>query len=95
MLHRHGDIFDFTSTALRTFRNGDTETRKITFRSLGSNWTLKDGKLQINRHDWFLSFKNMIDLYPPDFRRLEPHKKGSSLRETAAFLSKFYLVARS
>ena len=79
------DTFDFAKMASEKFQNGDLETKKLIFRSLGSNWTLKDGKLQANLHDWFLPFKNMIDLDSPDFRRLELNKKRTSLRKTDAF----------
>ncbi len=76
--------FDFAKYAMESFQNGDIDAKKLIFRSLGSNWTLKDGKLQANLHDWFLPLKNMGDLHSSSYNRLEPNKKGIRLRKLDA-----------
>ena len=55
------------------------------FRAIGWNWTLKDGKLQANLHDWFLPFVKFRQEQLSLLQRLEPTEKGISLRETNAF----------
>ena len=47
------DAFNFVKLAQETFRNGDSEKKKLIFRSIGSNWILLDKKLQANLYDWF------------------------------------------
>ena len=64
--------FDFVTHAYLAFQNGNLETRKSILIALGSNWTLKDGKLNIQAHSWLQLISND---YPPldrEFRRLEP-----------------------
>ncbi len=67
------------------FKNGDIEKKKLIFRSLGSNWVLKDGKLQANLHDWFLPFQNIEKFDSSPLQRLELTKKYISLGKTNAF----------
>lgn len=78
------DTFDFAKNALKAFKNGNIETRKIIFRSLGSNWTLKDKKLQANLNDWLLPLQKSQNSNSLISIRLEPDKKGISLRKTDA-----------
>lgn len=77
--------FDFAKFASEKFKDGDIETKKMIFRALGWNWTLKDGKLKANLHDWFLPFVKFKEEQYSPLQRLEPTKKGISLRETNAF----------
>lgn len=79
------DTFDFAKNALNAFKNGSIETRKIIFRSLGLNWTLKDKKLQANLNDWLLPLQKSQNSNSLISIRLEPDKKGISLRKTDAF----------
>ena len=77
--------FDFAMYARDAFKNGDIEKKKLIFRSLGSNWVLKDGKLQANLHDWFLPFQNIEKFDSSPLQRLELTEKGISLGKTNAF----------
>ncbi len=77
--------FDFAKFASEKFKDGDMETKKMIFRALGWNWTLKDGKLKANLHDWFLPFVKFKEEQYSPLQRLEPTKKGISLRETNTF----------
>ena len=77
--------FDFAKYASLKFKTWDMETKKMIFRAIGWNWTLKDGKLQANLHDWFLPFVKFRQEQLSLLQRLEPTEKGISLRETNAF----------
>lgn len=77
--------FDFAMYASERFKNGDIETKKLIFRSLGSNWVLKDGKLQANLHDWFLPLQNNDKFSLTPLNRLELTEKGISFRRNDAF----------
>jgi hypothetical protein len=50
------DTVNFTEYAIKRFQNGDIETKRKIFRSIGRNWILKDGKTEANLQDWFLPF---------------------------------------
>ncbi len=76
--------FDFAMYASERFKNGDIETKKLIFRSLGSNWVLKDGKLQANLYDWFLPFQNMEKFGLSPLNRLELTEKGINFRRSDA-----------
>ncbi len=85
------DTFDFAKNALKAFKNGNIETRKIIFRSLGSNWTLKDKKLQANLNDWLLPLQKSQNSNSLISIRLEPTKKGIRLRKLDASNDRFQL----
>jgi hypothetical protein len=85
------DTFDFIKNALKTFKNGNIDTRKIIFRSLGSNWTLKDKKLQANLNDWLLPLQKSQNSNSLISIRLEPTKKGIRLRKLDASNDRFQL----
>ena len=85
------DTFDFAKNALNAFKNGNIETRKIIFRSLGSNWTLKDKKLQANLNDWLLLLQKSQNSNSLISIRLEPTKKGIRLRKLDASNDRFQL----
>jgi hypothetical protein len=85
------DTFDFAQNALKAFKNGNIETRKIIFRSLGSNWTLKDKKLQANLNDWLLPLQKSQNSNSLISIRLEPTKKGIRLRKLDASNDRFQL----
>lgn len=53
------NTLDFVSHAKEKFNTGDFETRKIIFKALGSNLLLKDGKLTLDMHSWFLPYKKI------------------------------------
>ena len=76
--------FDFAMYASERFKNGDIETKKLIFRSLGSNWVLKDGKLSADLYNWFVPFKNLQKFNSSPLQRLEPTEKGISFKETNA-----------
>lgn len=49
--------FDFATYALIKWKNGDTQTKKDLVMALGQNFTLKDGKLTLEMHEWFVPIK--------------------------------------
>ena len=53
------EYFYFADNITGAFKNGDTETKKLIFSSLGSNLTLKDKKLNII---WHFPFKEFIEI---------------------------------
>lgn len=61
--------------------------KKTIFRTLGWNWTLKDGKLEANLHDWFLPFVKYNQLQLSPLQRLELTEKGISFNETNALIN--------
>ena len=68
--------FDFAKFASEKFKSWDIEEKKMIFRALGWNWTLKDGKLNANLHDWFLPFVKSKSLQLSPLQRLEPNEKS-------------------
>lgn len=72
--------FDFAAHAKTRFENGDTETRKTIFLSLGSNLKLQDGKLHLDLDSCYVPFEqfNKGTLTPRP--ALEPRRKGSMKR---------------
>lgn len=55
------NTLDFVSRARERFSTGNVETKKMIFKALGSNLLLKDGKLSLDMHSWFLPFKKIND----------------------------------
>ena len=49
--------FDFATYALIKWKDGDTQTKKDLVMALGQNFTLKDGKLKLDLHEWFVPIK--------------------------------------
>lgn len=51
---------------------GDLETKKQILVALGSNQTLKDGKLTVQASPWLVPIKNDYPALKAEFLRLEP-----------------------
>lgn len=65
-------FFDFITYALKAFSEDDLQQKKEILAALGQNFTLKDGILKIEPHEWF---KPIIECYPAlevEYQRLEP-----------------------
>lgn len=77
-------VFDFASIAKNSFESGDLEKRRLIFRSLGSNWILSGEKLSLDIHSWFLPLQKKENIHSGQLSRLEPSKKGISMRNTHA-----------
>ena len=75
-------VFDFASSAKMSFESGDMEKKKLIFRSLGSNWILCGEKLSLDIHSWFLPLQKLENIPSGQLSRLEPSKKGTSMRNT-------------
>ena len=69
------DTVNFTEYAIKRFQNGDIETKRKIFRSIGRNWILKDGKAEANLQDWFLPFIRYKELQVPHISASEPNRK--------------------
>lgn len=80
------NTLDFASKARERFEEGDLETKKLIFRSLGSNWVLIDGKLTVDVHSWFSPLQKYEAIRSGSLSRLEPTKKGISMRNTDTLL---------
>jgi len=78
------NTLDFVSRAKERFSTGDVETKKMIFKALGSNLLLKDGKLSLDMHSWFLPFKKINDRQFGWLSRLEPAQKSTSIWNTDA-----------
>lgn len=65
-------VFDFATHAHQAFVNGNLETKKQILMALGSNQSLKDGKLAIEASPWLIPIKNDYEGLRQEFLRLEP-----------------------
>ncbi len=63
--------FDFAARAHNAFLNGNIQTKKEILLGLGLNFTLKDGKLNIQGCPWLVPFKNEYKPIEENFKRLE------------------------
>jgi site-specific DNA recombinase len=79
------NTLDFVACARQRFVVGDVATKKSIFRALGSNLILMDGKLNVELNSWFQPFTKLKKLEASPLSRLEPAKKGISLRKAHAF----------
>jgi DNA invertase Pin-like site-specific DNA recombinase len=65
-------VFNFATHAHTAFVNGNLETKKQILLALGSNQTLKDGKLAIEASPWLVPIKKDYSALKEEFLRLEP-----------------------
>ena len=65
-------VFDFATHARESFINGDIETKKQILVALGSNPTLKDGKLSIDANEWFIPIMKNKKAIEAEIEGLEP-----------------------
>jgi DNA invertase Pin-like site-specific DNA recombinase len=66
--------FDFATKAKQKFETGDTETKKLILRGIGSYLTLTDGILNVQPRIPFLAIKNHIEQKKQQKFRLVPDK---------------------
>ena len=64
--------FDFATNAHKAFVNGSLETKKQILLALGSNQTLKDGKLTVEASPWLIPIKNLSEGLRKEFSTFEP-----------------------
>ncbi len=77
-------VFDFAKSAKQQFDEGDVEVRKIIVRNLGSNFTLLNGKLQLELNDvWKLFSKHSKQLHA-DMDRVELDELSQPKEKTTA-----------
>jgi hypothetical protein len=76
-------VFDFATNAKNKFESGDVQVKKEIFSTLGSNFELKDGKLSITWHPWFIPIKDGYLPLEKEYNRLEPHKLSENKRTEA------------
>jgi len=50
-------VYSPATYSLIKWRNGDTQTKKDLVMGLGQNFLLKDGKLTLELHEWFIPIK--------------------------------------
>ena len=79
--------FDFATYAKKAFAVGNLQTKKEILAALGSNFSLKDGKLSINANDWLQPIANSYPALEKQYLRLEPAKKPMNKTKTEALTS--------
>ncbi|PIR17675.1 MAG: hypothetical protein COV46_03180 [Deltaproteobacteria bacterium CG11_big_fil_rev_8_21_14_0_20_49_13] len=65
-------VFDFATNAHTAFLNGNMETKKQILMALGSNPTLKDGKLSITASEWLVPIEKAYPSLEAAYQGLEP-----------------------
>ena len=78
--------FNFATQARKAFINGDMNIKKEIALALGSNWTIRNGKLSIEAHKWLIPIGNSYPALQEEFLRLEP-KKDTANKEVEDALS--------
>jgi site-specific DNA recombinase len=76
--------FDFATYARIHFQNGDLQTKKQIMMALGSNSTIKEGKLSIEPNPWFIPIKNAYPALEKRYLALEPTENTMDKRKTKA-----------
>ena len=79
------DAFNFATYARHNFANGSLQEKREILSSLGSNPTLKDGKLSITAFEWFQKIKTGYEPLEKQYLRLEPHLNHMNKRQKASF----------
>ncbi|MEQ9617727.1 MAG: recombinase family protein [Deltaproteobacteria bacterium] len=77
--------FNFCVYASYHFTNGDFQTKKEIFSAIGSNLTLKDGKLRIEALEPYILIENALSTIHDEISRFEPNNNGFNKRKEAAF----------
>ena len=80
-------VFDFATNARDAFINGDLETKKSILMALGSNPTLKDGKLSIEVNEWFIPIAEKCPALQEEYLALEPSQTPINKERTEAIAS--------
>ena len=75
-------VFDFFNTVRVTFNTGDALTKKEIFSALGQNYTMKDKKLSLELHEWFIPLIELNNGEDNRKPRLEPELDQSGTGES-------------
>lgn len=78
-------VFNFCTFAKREFNKSDLQKKRIIFGTIGSNLTLKDRILSIERLHPYMLIENELNSQRALYEGLEPEKKGYNKRKEAAF----------
>ena len=78
-------VFTFCALAQRQFNTPDLQKKRIIFSTIGSNLTLKDRKLSIERLHPYMLIENELKSQRTLHDALEPEKSGYTERKEAAF----------
>ncbi len=78
-------IFNFCTLAQKVFNGKDLKKKREIFSTIGSNLTLKDQKLIIDRLHPYLLIENELKEQKKLYSALEPEKEGYAERKKAAF----------
>ena len=79
--------FNFATYARSAFVKGGLDTKKEILSALGSNFTIKDGKLTIKANEWLKPIAEQYPSLEAEYHRLEPMKFGSIKAKNEAFSS--------
>jgi site-specific DNA recombinase len=77
------DAFNFATHAREAFLTGDIETKKQILMALGSNPTIKDGKLTIHANEWLVPIENAYPALEAEYKGLEPAQSPENKERTA------------
>lgn len=75
-------VFDFFNTVRDAFNTGDALTKKEIFSALGQNYTMKDKKLSLELHEWFIPLIELNNGEDNRKPRLEPELDQSGTGES-------------
>jgi len=79
--------FEFCTFALAHFNTDDLKKKRSIFSTIGSNLTLRDKKLFIDRLHPFLLIENELNAQKELEKRFEPKKKVALKRQNATFVA--------
>lgn len=79
--------FQFATNARKAFIAGDIQMKKEILMALGSNPTIKDGKLNIQANEWLKPITEWSSAFENEIQRLEPNNLPIYKAQTEAFTS--------
>ncbi len=79
------ETFEFVIYGRKELLTGDNMTKRKILSYLGSNWTLKDKKLEILAYKWLLPFKNLQTILNDKMRGFELNKTPINKRRSELF----------
>ncbi|MDE2233203.1 MAG: recombinase zinc beta ribbon domain-containing protein, partial [Patescibacteria group bacterium] len=81
--------FHFATYARKAFMTGTLEQKREIFNALGSNFSLKDGKLSIVANEWFIPIQKAYPELVAEYNRLKLREYVSAEARNAAFAALF------
>jgi site-specific DNA recombinase len=78
------EVFDFVISAKTKFNHGDLQTKKEILRWFGWNFELKDKKLLIDQHKWFIPIKKLSSELKREKAPLELIKNSTTMGKSSA-----------